>query len=168
MLNNSFIQFPGLLTIQCLNGGRRPGLCITLNDVNIYLGKQRVREGHATASTYAMEPGGRRNSEGTCLHKVSAAVSAPTKSYLHQVRCAHCSGIYARQINEEVVYMALFATSSTHQLASEFKTSEYSAFRFSLVPRHRGGGEERAPGIHCLRMRLIPWRPCSYVYVCIC
>ena len=115
-----------------------------------------------------MEPGGRRNSEGTCLHKVSAAVSAPTKSYLHQVRCAHCSGIYARQINEEVVYMALFATSSTHQLASEFKTSEYSAFRFSLVPRHRGGGEERAPGIHCLRMRLIPWRPCSYVYVCIC
>ena len=41
----------------------------------------------------------------------------------------------------------------------------------SLVPRRGGGGGERAPGTHCLRMRLIATefrgdrvRTCTFVY----
>ena len=47
----------------------------------------------------------------------------------------------------------------------------YSALWSSLVPRRGGGGGERAPGTHCLRMCLIVMgfrgdhvRMCTYVY----
>ena len=48
---------------------------------------------------------------------------------------------------------------------------EFPGAQGSLVPRRGGGGGERAPGTHCLRMRLIATEfhgdhvcTCMYVY----